>query len=193
MPFSTGKGQCFKLPTEKLKNFWISELTQGFWRTDLLSQSKDSETCKQHLTTRLNQWRAHSLTTYSFLHFKHIDSTALLTWESGLFDIKLFLWFRIPAFISPWTSLRGGQFPPYWLHQRCSDITSPTALLHYETTTVTDGNVQNTMLRRGHNNPFIHCCMSSILPSSFWAFSFLLQSVNIFKLRLATHKNAKKL
>ena len=138
MPFSTGKGQCFKLPTEKLKNFWISELTQGFWRTDLLSQSKDSETCKQHLTTRLNQWRAHSLTTYSFLHFKHTDST-LLTWESGLFDI--FLWFRIPAFISPWTSLRDGQFPPYWLHQRCSDITSPTAIQHYETTTVTDGNV----------------------------------------------------
>ena len=116
MPFSTGKGQCFKLPTEKLKNFWISELTQGFWRA---SQSKDFETCKQHLTTRLNQWRAHSLTTYSFLHFKHIDST-LLTWESGLFDI--FLWFRIPAFISPWTSLRDGlNSPPYWLHQRCSD------------------------------------------------------------------------
>ena len=107
MPFSTGKGQCFKLPTEKLKNFWISELTRGFWRTDLLSQSKDSETCKQHLTTRLNQWRAHSLTTYSFLHFKHIDST-LLTWESGLFDV--FLRFRIRAFISPWTSLRDGQF-----------------------------------------------------------------------------------
>ena len=107
MPFSTGKRQCFKLPTEKLKNFWISELTQGFWRTDLLSQSKDSETCKQHLTTRLKRWRAHSLTTYSFLHFKHIDST-LLTWESGLFDV--FLWFRNPAFISPWTSLRDGQF-----------------------------------------------------------------------------------
>ena len=35
--------------------------------------------------------------------------------------------------------------------------------------------------------------MRSILPSSFWAFFFLFQSLNIFKLRLATYKNAKKL
>ena len=125
--------------SKKLQNFWNSEFSQGFWRTDLWSQSRDLETCQQHSTTRLNQWRARSLTTYWFLPFKHTDWT-LFTWESGLFDIFL-RWFRIPAFIYPWTSFKRRSIFHLIDYINAVRITSPTALRPYETTTVTNGNL----------------------------------------------------
>ena len=54
----------------------------------------------------------------------------------------IFLWFRIPSFLRLFELVyETVNFPPYWLHQRCSDKQPQSTLGPYETTTVKDGNV----------------------------------------------------